>query len=75
MGHKNARTPTMALTTHGEIMRPQQRRNPRIEPLVWKMLLPTRGLAGSGSRLRLPHRTTTSAPASRAVRERARPPL
>ena len=74
MGPKTARTPTMALTTHGHIVRPQQWRNPRIEPLVWKMLLPTRELAGSGGRRFLRH-TTRSNPASRAVRERARPPL
>ena len=75
MGRKNARTPTMALMTLGDRVRPQQRMNPHIEPLVWKILPPNRGLAGSGGQLRLPHHTTTSAPASRAVRERARPPL
>ena len=74
MGPKNARTPTRALTTHGDIVRPQQRRNPRIERLVWKMLLPTRELAGSGGRRFLQHTNNPSSPAPRTVREWARPP-
>ena len=74
MGPKNARTPTRALTTHGDIVRPQQRRNPRIERLVWKMLLPTRELAGSGGRRFLQHTNNPSSPAPRTVREWARSP-
>ena len=73
MGPKNARTPTMALTTHGDIVRPQ-RRNARIERLEWRMLLPTRELAGSGGRRLLLHTNNPSSPAPRAVREWARPP-
>ena len=73
MGLKKARTPTRALTAHGDIVRPQ-RRNPRIERLVWRMLLPTRELAGSGSRRLLLHNNNPGSPAPRAVREWARPP-
>ena len=73
MGLKKARTPTRALTTHGDIVRPQ-RSNPRIERLVWRMLLPTWGLGGSGGRRLLLHTNNPSSPAPRAVREWARAP-
>ena len=52
-----------------------QRRTRSNARLTWRKLPPTRGLAGSGGRLLLPRHTTTSDPAPRAVRERARPPL
>ena len=73
VGLKKARTPTRALMTHGDIVRPQ-RTNPRIERLAWRMLLPTRGLAGSGGRRLFLHTNNPSSPAPRAVREWARPP-
>ena len=68
VGLKKARTPTRALMTHGDIVRPQ-RRNLRIERLVWRMLLPTRGLAGSGGRRLLLHTNNPSSLAPRTVRK------
>ena len=53
---------------------PTAAEEPRIERLVWKMLLPTRELAGSGGRRFLLHTNNPSSPAPRTVREWARPP-